>query len=487
MTTTEIRSSPMRLVALLAGPASLIAMALLAPDTLPVEDQRLLGVLLWMAVWWLSEVVPLAITSLLPIALFPSLGIASTREAAAPYASELVFLFLAGFLFAAALERWNAHRRVALAVVLRMGNSARGAILGMMVATAAVSLFISNTATAAMMYPIALAVGGMFGQGRDADHLRTALMLGIAYAASIGGMGTLIGTPPNLLLAATAERLLGQEISFTDFLLIGLPITAVLLPLCWALLVYVCYPGVVTLGADVHRWLLEQREALGPIASGEARTLALFAFVAVSWLLREPKEIGAIRVPGLTDALPGLTDGSVGVACAILLFVVSGRSRSEVPRPLLTWPEAVRIPWGVLLLFGGGLSLAAALEASTLTARADVVLRGLVGFSPWIVLLVVAMTVLVLSELASNTAVAAMALPLAASLAPAVSQPPLLMMLVVAFAASTGFALPIATPPNAIVFGSGQVSTRQMLKAGIPLDVVAVVVIVALVSWLAPR
>ena len=288
-------------------------------------------------------------------------------------------------------------------------------------------------------------------------------------------------------LYVEVERLLGRSISFTDFLFIGLPITVVLLPLCWALLVYVCYPGVVTLGADVRRWLLEQRAALGPIASGESRTLALFALVAASWLFREPKTIGAVRVPGLTDALPGLTDGSVGVACAILLFVVSGRSRSEGARPLLTWPEAVRIPWGVLLLFGGGLSLAAALEASTLTARAEDALRGLEGLPPWIVLLVVATTVLVLSELASNTAVAAMALPLAASLAPAVSQPPLLMMLVVAFAASTGFALPIATPPNAIVFGSGQVTTRQMLRAGIPLDAIAIVVIVALVSWLAPR
>lgn len=475
-----------RAVLLAAGPAAWLLLRLVAPAGLPPAAANVLGLTGWMAIWWIAEPVPLGATSLLPLVFFPLSGVASARDAATPYANELVFLFLAGFLLAAALERWNAHSRIAYAIVGAIGGSGRRVVLGVMLATAFVSMWISNTATAAMMYPIALAIGALFGAGRAADDGRTALMLGVAYAASIGGIGTLLGTPPNLIFAAAARQLAGREVSFTDYMLIGVPIVAVLLPLCWLLLVFVLFRARVDLGNDARRILQERRSALGPLRGGEARTVAVFLLTVAAWLFREHKDFGSIALPGLADLAPGLSDASVGLAGAILLFVIPDGSRRPESRPLLTWREAKEIPWEVLLLFGGGLSLAAAMESSGLARWMGERMGGLAGYPSILVYMGFAALVLVLSELASNTAVAAMAMPIAASLAPAVGEPPLALMLVGALAASTGFALPVATPPNAIVFGSGQVTVRQMARAGILLDVIAIVVIVAAVAVLYP-
>lgn len=477
----------MRRAALLAaGPAVWLFLLVAAPASLSAAGRQVLGIAGWMAVWWLGEPVPLGATSLLPIILFPLLGVRSAKDAAAPYANELVFLFLAGFLLAAALEKWNAHSRIAYGIVSGIGGGARRAVLAVMLATGFISMWISNTATAAMMYPIALAIGALFGSGTAADRTRTALMLGVAYSASIGGVGTLLGTPPNLIFAGAARELAGREVSFVDFMKIGTPIVAVLLPLCWVLLVFVLFRGKVDMGADARRTLRERRAALGPIRGGEARTIVIFLLTVAGWLLRERKDLGAVTIPGLADLAPGVTDASVGLAGALLLFVTSDRAPRSGGRPLLTWREAREIPWEVLLLFGGGLSLAAAMESSGLARWLGGNLGSLAGSSRFAVYGGLALVVLVLSELASNTAVAAMAMPIAASLAPAVGEPPLALMLVAALAASTGFALPVATPPNAIVFGSGQVSVRQMARAGIVLDLIAVAVIVLAVLLLYP-
>jgi sodium-dependent dicarboxylate transporter 2/3/5 len=475
-----------RAIFLAAGPAAWLLLRFAASSDLSTAAANVLGLTGWMAIWWIGEPVPLGATSLLPLVLFPLLGVASSKDAAAPYANELIFLFLAGFLLAAALERWDAHSRIAYAIVGAIGGSGRRVALGVMLATGFVSMWISNTATAAMMYPIALAIGALFGSGRAADEGRTALMLGVAYAASIGGIGTLIGTPPNLIFAASAKQLAGREVSFTDYMLIGVPIVSVLLPLCWFLLSFVLFRSRVDLGTDARRVLKERRQNLGPLRGGEARTVAVFVLTVAGWLLRERKELGSIAIPGLTDLAPGLSDASVGLAGALLLFVVPDGAPSPASRPLLTWREAKAIPWEVLLLFGGGLSLAAAMESSGLARWMGERMSGLAGYPSIVVYAGLAAVVLVLSELASNTAVAAMAMPIAASLAPAVGEPALALMLVGALAASTGFALPVATPPNAIVFGSGQVTVRQMARAGILLDVVAIVVIVAAVAILFP-
>jgi sodium-dependent dicarboxylate transporter 2/3/5 len=475
------------MVWLIIGPAAYVVLAILAPTSLDAPARHVMGLAIWMAIWWVSEPVPLAATSLLPAGILPALGVVTAREAVAPYANELVFLYLGGFFLAAALERWNAHARIAYGLIAAIGFSSRRIVLGVMVATGFISMWISNTATAAMMYPIVLAIIPLFGgQDRDAHHTRTALLLGMAYAASIGGMGTLLGTPPNLILAGAARELAGQEVSFLSFLAFGVPLVVLLLPICWALLVFVLFPSRAVLGAGASGVLQDRRKALGPLRGGELATLTVFVLTALAWLNRERKEIGDLTIPGLVDISPRLTDATIGILGALLLFVIPARDRDGSTRPLLTWDEARTIPWDVLLLFGGGLSLAAAMESTGLAKWLGDHLTALGGLPPLALYVGLAVFVLLLSELASNTAVATMMMPIIATLGTAVGQPPLLLMLVAALAASTGFALPVATPPNTIVFGSGQVRVRDMAKAGVALDLIAIVLVVMVVALVYP-
>jgi len=471
----------------MVGPAAYVLLAILAPTSLEAPARHVLGLAIWMAIWWVSEPVPLAATSLLPAGVLPALGIVTAREAVAPYANELVFLYLGGFFLAAALERWNAHARIAYGLIAAIGYSSRRIVLGVMVATSFISMWISNTATAAMMYPIVLAIIPLFsGQDRDARHTRTALLLGMAYAASIGGMGTLLGTPPNLILAGAARELAGQEVTFLEFFALGVPLVLLLLPMCWALLVFVLFPSRAVLAEGASGVLQDRRTALGPLRGGEFATLSVFVLTALAWLNRERKEIGDLTIPGLVDISPRLTDATIGILGALCLFVIPARDTDGTKRPLLTWDEARTIPWDVLLLFGGGLSLAAAMESTGLARWLGDHLTALGGLPSLALYLGLAVFVLLLSELASNTAVATMMMPIIATLATAVGQPPLLLMLVAAFAASTGFALPVATPPNTIVFGSGQVRVRDMARAGVVLDVIAIVLIVAVIALMYP-
>jgi sodium-dependent dicarboxylate transporter 2/3/5 len=476
-----------RLVALAAGPVTLLLITWLAPTGLTPAGARVLGVAAWMTIWWLTGPVPLGATALLPLVLFPILGVATPREAATPYANEFIFLFLAGFMLAAALERWNAHARVAYTIVGAVGTAGgRRVVFGVMVATAFISLWISNTATTAMMYPIALAVGALFGSSREADNLRTALMLGIAYAASIGGMGTLIGTPPNLIFAGAARELAGVEVDFVSFMLIGTPIIAVLLPLCWALLMAL-FPGRVTFTEAARDELRLKRAALGPLKGAERAALTIFALTAVAWVIREPKDLGAVRLPGLTDLIPRLTDASVGLIGALAMFIIVARAPDGTRQPVLTWKEARSIPWEVLLIYGGGFSFATAMETQGVASWLGNLMTGFAGWTTIGIFLGVAGIILLLTELASNTTVAAMAMPIVASLADAVGQPRITLMLLTTLVASAGFALPTATAPNIIVFGSGTITVRQMVRAGLLLDLVAVVVIVLAVFLVGPR
>ncbi|MCL4214778.1 MAG: SLC13 family permease [Gemmatimonadales bacterium] len=467
-----------RIVALVAGPVAGLVVLSLKPGGLSDAGSGVLGVAVWMSIWWITECLPLAVTALLPIALFPLLGVASTRDAAAPFANEVVFLYLGGFLLAAALERWHAHHRIALAVISAVGTSSRRLVFGVMLATAFLSMWISNTATAAMMYPIAIAIGSLFGTGKAAHSQKVALLLGVAFAASIGGMATLIGTPPNLILAGAARELIGVNLDFFSFLKYGLPAALILLPICWALLVFVFHREQLELGDEGLEVLRARRQALGRLQGGERLVMLVFGMVALGWFFREPKDFGAFHLGGLTSFVPSVTDAGIAVMGAILLFLIPGRSASAPTRPLLTWREAREIPWDVLLLFGGGLSLAAAMESSGLATRIGVWMSGLHGLPLPLVLLGVAIGTVIISELASNSATAAMGMPIAVSLAAALGQPPLLIMLVVGLSASVGFALPMATPPNAIVFGSGELTVREMARAGLALDVAAVLVVV---------
>lgn len=465
------------------GPIAGLALYLLLTPLTPAE-RSVSGLTLWMVIWWLTEAVPLGATSLLPLALLPALGILPAKEAAAPYANELIFLFLAGFLLAKALEHWRAHERLAFGIVARTGLEGPRMLLGLMLATGVLSMWISNTATAAMMYPIALALGGFVPAGEAGDRTRAALMLGIAFAASIGGLGTLVGTPPNLIMAAAAQSLAGRPIGFGEYMLIGIPAVFLLLPAAWAILVRGPCRGMASASADAHTVVAERRASLGPLRGAERRVIVVFIITALAWILRESKDLGVVNIPGLSDLLPGLTDAGIGLLGALFLFVLSTGNGDG--RRLLTWDEAREIPWEVLLLFGGGLSLAAGMEASGLTARLANTLTGLAGAPPVLIYLALALLIVALSELASNTAVAALMMPLVASLGTAVGIPPLTLIVVTGLAASAGFALPVATPPNAIAFGSGLVPVRVMAKAGIWLDAVAILVTVLLAILLVP-
>ncbi len=475
-----------RRIALAAGPLVFLWCVALPPGSLDRPAGTVLGLAIWMAVWWVSEAVPLAATSLLPIATLPLVGVRTIRQAAEPFANEIIFLFLAGFLLAAALERWRCHERIAYGIVGQVGGSPRRIVLGVMMATAFISMWISNTATTAMMFPIVLAIGGLFADGKTGERARIALLLGMAYAATIGGMGTLIGTPPNLILAGATRELIGETIDFGRFMLVGFPIVLVLLPAAWALLVFGLFPLGAESGAGAGEAVAQRERALGRIRGGERTVFIVFGLTALAWFFREPKDLGSLTIPGLTGLAPQLSDAGVGLIAVLVLFTGRGRASDGLSKPLLTWREAHQIPWDVLLLFGGGLSLAAAMDSSGLTGWIAGGLEGLRGYPLPVIFLGLAALIVALGEFASNTAMAAVMMPLVASLASALGQPPLLLMLVAGLSASLGFALPVATPPNAIVFGSGMIPMRQMVRAGLALDLISILILVAILSVMAP-
>ncbi len=455
---------------LLAGPAIALAMLLVGPpEGLEPVAWRTAAVAVLMATWWMTEALPIPATALLPLALFPLLGIADIKAAAAPYAHPLVFLFMGGFLIALAMQKWNLHRRIALSLVALFGTRPRRLVAGFMLATALLSMWVSNTATTLMMLPIALSVVQLLG-GEDDDHLPVALLLGIAYAASIGGMGTLIGTPPNAFMAGFLAESYGYAIGFAEWLLIGLPLVAVLLPVAWAVLVFgVCRVGGAG-NTGSESVIRDEIAALGPLGRGEKIVATVFTLTALAWIFR----------PLLVDAMPGLglTDTVIAMTGAVLLFAipVDWRKRDFA----LDWTWAQKLPWGVLLLFGGGLTLASAIKASGLAAWIGAGTGALGAFG--VLALVVAVTALIifLTELTSNTATTATFLPIVASVAIGLGENPLLLVVPAALAASCAFMMPVATPPNAIVFGSGRLTIAQMMHAGIWLNLIGVLVIVAI-------
>jgi sodium-dependent dicarboxylate transporter 2/3/5 len=453
-----------------------------APAGMGPAAHTVAGLAVWMAVWWLGAVVPLAATALLPLVLLPVAQVSPIDDVARHYADPIIFLFMGGFFLAAASERWGLHRRLALGVIALVGSEAQRVILAVMLATAFVSMWISNTATAAMMLPITLAL--VERARRDAPEqarsFGTALLLGMAYAASIGGVATLVGTPPTAILAGAARNTLGRPLGFAEWLVVGVPVAALMLVACWVVLRRL-YPVRGAL-AGVDGLIASERAALGPWTRGQQVTVAVLCAVALAWVFREPKTIGSWTLPGVTTVLPGASDAGIAVAGAVLLFVVPvARGRW---RPALDWAAAARIPWDVLILFGGGLALAAAFETSGLAAWLAQQLTGLRGAPPVIALACVVLFFVLLTELTSNTATAAMAMPLVAALAPALGAPTLGLMAGAALGSSLGFMLPVGTPPNALAYGTGAVTAGDMARAGIRLDLLGVLVItVVLTVW----
>lgn len=450
-----------------------------APAGLTEAGWSTAAVAIWMAVWWATEALPLAATALMPLVLLPALGVLDAGAAAAPYADPLIYLFLGGFLVAAAIQRWNLHRRIALHIVGRVGSRPRSLVAGVMLATALLSMWISNTATAMMLLPIAASLVALtVGEAERDEGVRdfaTAMMLGIAYAASIGGLATLIGSPPNALAAAYLAQAHGVVVTFADWMVIGVPVVLVMLPLAWLVLTRVAF-RVADVDAGAGREALgAMLKAMGPVSAPEKRVAAVFALVALGWVLR----------PLLDDLLGrGLvTDTGLAIAGGVALFAIPADwKRREF---LMNWPAARGLPWDILVLFGGGLSLARAIDVSGLASWLGGALDLLGDGSPLLVLAGLTVLVLLLTELTSNTATTAALLPVVGAFAASAGLSPLVVATAVALAASSAFMLPVATPPNAIVFGSGHIALSQMMRAGALLNLAGVVVITTVLSLLA--
>ncbi len=451
------------------------------------------AVAVWMAVWWLTEAIPLYATALVPLVLLPLLGAASMREAAAPYAHELIFLFMGGFLLALSMQRWGLHRRIALLVLLLFGERPVNLVGGFMVVTALLSMWVSNTATAVMMLPVAVSVVDLFarqtgsGSGGEAfadprSPLRSfavALLLGIAYAASIGGVGTPIGTPPNLFLVSYAKTHLGREISFVGWMGLALPLVAVFLAVTWLLLTRVLHPIRVDRIEGGRTVVRAELAKLGGMSAGERIVLVVFVATSLLWITRP--QLTELAFGGWRP-LAGLTDTGIAMLAALVLFVTPVDRRAK--RFALDWPTAVGLPWGILVLFGGGLSLAAAIETNGVGEWVGAQVAGFAGVPPLGVVAAVVAIIVFATELTSNTATTATLVPVLAALAPGLGLEPLFLAIPAALAASCAFMLPVATPPNAVVFGSGFVTLQDMSRTGFWLNWIGVALITAF-TWLA--
>jgi len=468
---------------LFAGPA-VAAILLLSPvpEDLSVAGWRTLAVAALMAVWWATEALPVAATALLPIVLMPLLGVAAVDQVAAPYANPVIFLFLGGFLLALAIERWSLHRRMALIVLLRAGARPGALIAGFMGTTAFLSMWISNSASTMLMLPIAVSVLGKLAPQQDGEDTRVTqslgacLLLAVAYSASLGGLGTLIGTPPNALLAGYMAAHHQIEIGFARWMLLALPIVLLMLPIVWFLLTRIVFPLRQSGDSLDLKVLQDELESLGPMTVPEKRVAAVFLIVALLWVARP-----------LLQTLPGLeliNDAGIAICGGVLLFVLP--SGSEAGGRLLTWQSTGRLPWSVLLLFGGGLSLALGLSTTGVTGWLGQSLQGAAELPFILIAALTVLTVLFLTELTSNTATTAAFLPAIAALAVAIGQPVMMLAVPAALAASCAFMLPVATPPNAIVFSSGRVSIPQMLRAGLWLNLICASVILLAAEILVP-
>ncbi|GAA0840529.1 DASS family sodium-coupled anion symporter [Marinobacter szutsaonensis] len=447
----------------------LITVVVPAPETMGEEAWAALGMMLLMATWWSTEAIPIPATAMLPIVLVPALGLGSVSAATSPYAHPIIFLFLGGFTLGLAMQRWNLHRRIALLTLKTVGSKPKRQIAGFMLATAFLSMWVSNTATAIMMLPIGLSVIAM-ADGSNPEGVRryaTALLLAIAYSASIGGIGTLIGTPPNALLAAYLSENQGISVGFAQWMLMGVPVTVVMLALAWWWLTRRDF-GLSHQG-DSGDLIRDELAALGPLGKGEKLVGVVFLITAAAWIFR----------PLLSDGLmPWLSDTGIAIAAAIAMFLIPVDTRER--QFLMDWDTAKGIPWGVLLLFGGGLAMAGVISSSGLAEWIAGSL-GAAGTLPTLLLVaIVAGVIIFLTEVTSNTATAAAFLPLLGALAMSQGVSPLLLTVPAAIAASCAFMMPVATPPNAIVFSSGDMKIGDMISAGFALNLMGIVVVTLL-------
>ncbi len=469
------------LIGRVLGPL-LFLLALVVPTgSMEASAARVAAVALWMAVWWVSEAAPLAVTSLLPLVLFPLIGVRGIRDVAPNYGEHMIFLFFGGFVLALAVERSQLHRRLALRTLHALGGSPRRLVWGFLIVTALLSMWLSNTATTLMLLPIAMAVSSRIEDSRSP----TRILLALAFGASIGGIGTLVGTPPNLVLAGMAPDLVPElpAITFGGWMLLGVPLVLVLLPVA-GLLLSRGLPRLEVSSGEVAREI----SGLGVLRPMERRAAILFLLTALAWITRSGMHVGGFQLPGWSRLLadPKLASDAVpAVAAAILTTLIPAGGGER--RPLLTWREIQHgVPWGILLLFGGGFALADGVHASKLDLWLAGELQGLGAYPLPIVVFSVALLTAVITNLTSNTATATLLLPVMAALAEALHASPYMLMATTTVAASCAFVLPVATPPNAIVMGSGRVSAGELFREGLLLNLVAVLATTLLCLFLGP-
>lgn len=465
---------------LVIGPLLFLIILLLTPfEGLSEQGHAVLATTIWIAVWWVTEAIPIAATALLPIVLFPLTGGMNLASTTASFGHKYVFLYLGGFLIAIGIEKWNLHRRIALTIIAFIGSDIRKIILGFMIATAFLSMWISNTATSVMMLPIGLAIIKQLKDNPDTDEdenliFGKALMLGIAYSASIGGIATLIGTPPNLVLAGIIESTYGYEITFLEWFQFGLPVALLLLIFCWYYLTRIAYKFKQVDFPGGLKEIQRLKSNLGIISKEEKRVGFVFILAALCWISRSFI---------LQPLFPGIDDTIIAILFGITLFIIPSKNNKE---PLLNWKDTLNLPWGIILLFGGGMALAKAFDESGLALWLGNLMTEFGGFPFFILLFLLITAVNFLTEITSNLATTAMLLPVLAPLALEVGVHPFGLMVGAAVAASCAYMLPVATPPNAVVFGSGYLRIPDMVSKGIVLNLFSILVISIMVYFLLP-
>ena len=459
---------------------ALFVFSLPTPEGLTIEAHRTAAIFLLMGTWWATEAVPVAVTALVPLALFPLLSVVDIQSAADPYANKTIYLFFGGFLIATAIQKWDLHKRIALFVLENAGSNGASLVFGFMLTAAVISMWVMNTATTIMLLPIGLAVVSVvkttvnYLSEEDIESFQLALLLGIAYGATIGGMSTLIGTGPNGMLAAFMADNYDLDISFVDWMKVGVPLSAVMLPCSWFILTKVIFKVNFETSSETRELLSSMKEELGDLKGPELKVLIVFFITAMAWMFRTLLDNYSI--------LSGLSDAGIAMISALFLFLLPS-GQKEKKGALLEWKDAQEnVPWGLLVLFGGGLSLANAVQTTGLAVWIGNLIPQ--GISLALIVILVVALIIFLTELTSNMATTATFLPVVAAIAIQSNFDPLLVTAAVALAASCAFMLPVATPPNAIVFGSGLIRVPQMARAGFLINVLGILVVsfVAVVS-----
>jgi sodium-dependent dicarboxylate transporter 2/3/5 len=470
-----------KIFGLFTGPALFALVTILSPEAyLNPEAWQVIGVALWMIAWWITEAAPIPVTALLPIVLFPLTGIFTIDEATAPYANKIIFLFMGGFMLGLGMERHNLHKRIALNLIKKTGTNPNGIILGFMLTTAFISMWISNTATTVMMLPIALSITNLLDVGALSDkgkrRFGLALMLSIAYAANVGGTATIIGTPPNVAWVGFMNDMIGYEVTFSRYLAIGLPTCIIMLTIVYFMLTKVLFPSKVRNLTESAAVIDEQLKALGQISLAEKRVALIFVTTALAWIFR-----------GTLNDLIGqslLSDAMIAMAGGILMFITPIDIKKG--QFLMEWEYTKKLPWGILILFGGGLTLAKAMEKSEIVQVIGESIAGGGEINPILLTLGLTAFMLFMTEIMSNVALTVIFVPVVIGISQSLDMNPMYLTVPVTLSASFAFMMPISTPPNAIVFSSGMIRMKDMIRAGILLNVIAIILLAFLSQTLVP-